>query len=91
EHISGHSTISAASAEILTRLFGEFSYQDSTEVRFGLPVRSFTNYHAAAWEASVSRIYGGIHFRRGCDEGNRLGKEIGGYIWDKLNLRKPRE
>lgn len=91
EHISGHSTISAASAEILTRLFGEFSYKDSTEVRFGLPVRSFTNYHAAALEASISRLYGGIHFRRGCDEGNRLGKEIGGYIWDRLNLRKPRE
>lgn len=91
EHISGHSTISSASAEILTRLFGEFSYTDSTEVRFGLPIRTFPNYHAAALEASISRIYGGIHFRRGCDEGNRLGREIGSYVWDRLNLRKPRE
>jgi hypothetical protein len=91
EHISGHSTISSASAEVLTRLFGEFSYADSTEIRFGLPIRSFPNYHAAAYEASISRIYGGIHFRRGCDEGNRIGKEIGGFVWDRLNLRKPRE
>lgn len=91
EHISGHSTISAASAEILTRLFGEFPYADSTEIRFGLPIRTFRNYHDAAYEASISRIYGGIHFRRGCDEGNRLGKEIGAYVWDRLHLRKPRE
>ena len=91
EHTSGHSTISAASAEILTRLFGEFSFADSTEVRFGLPIRNFQHYHAAALEASVSRLYGGIHFRRACDEGNRIGKQIGGYVWEKLNLRKPRE
>jgi len=91
EHTSGHSTISSASAEVLTRLFGEFPYADSTEIRFGLPVRNFPNFHAAAMEASISRIYGGIHFRRACDEGNRIGKEIGGFVWDRLNLRKPRE
>ena len=89
EYTSGHSTISSASAEILTRLFGEFAYADSAEVRFGLPIRSFSHYHEAAQEASMSRIYGGIHFLRACNEGNRVGRLIGAHVWDKLNLRKP--
>jgi hypothetical protein len=88
EYTSGHSTISAASAEVLTRLFGEFEYTDSTEVRFGLPVRKFNSFHAAAQEASLSRVYGGIHFLRACNEGNRVGKLIAEYITNKLALRK---
>ena len=37
----------------------------------------------------MSRIYGGIHFLRACNEGNRVGRLIGAHVWDKLNLRKP--
>ena len=58
-------------------------------MRFGLPIRSFSHYHEAAQEASMSRVYGGIHFLRACNEGNRVGRLIGAHVWDKLNLRKP--
>lgn len=81
EYTSGHSVISSASAELLTYLMGEgFAYTDDTEVIFELPPRHFTSFRQAAAEASVSRLYGGIHFRdaieAGQDQGARLGREI---------------
>lgn len=80
EHASGHSTITAAAAEILSFQLGEVAFTDSTEFVFGFTVRSFPNFRAAAAEASVSRLYGGIHYRRGCDAAAQHGKEIGKYI-----------
>jgi hypothetical protein len=73
EHASGHSTITAAAAEVLTHHFGDVAFVDSTEVPFGWKPRSFPSFRAAAQEASVSRLYGGIHYRRGCDAGNEHG------------------
>lgn len=81
EHASGHSTITAAAAEVLTHFFGDrFAFVDDTEIEFALPTRSFTSFRQAAQEASISRLYGGIHYRRGCDAGNEHGTMIGRYI-----------
>jgi len=84
EYTSGHSTISAASAEVLTELFGDnVSFIDSTEAKFGHGVGQFKSFNEAAEQASISRIYGGIHFRSGCDEGLKAGKEIGKLVIQK--------
>jgi hypothetical protein len=78
EYTSGHSTISASAAEVLTSLFGDnIAFTDSSELEYALPVRSFPSFRIAAEEASVSRVYGGIHFRSGCENGNALGKQVG--------------
>ncbi len=87
EYPSGHSTISAAAATVLTKLFGPMAYTDDTETPFGYPARSFNNFMDAAQEASVSRVYGGIHFREGCDAGNRLGQMVGNNVMQKLVTR----
>lgn len=77
EHTSGHSTISASAAEMLTHLFGDgYAFTDSSEMEYNLPIRSFKSFRDAALEASVSRVYGGIHYRSGCDNGNLLGKKV---------------
>jgi hypothetical protein len=81
EYTSGHSVISTASAEVMTYLLGDhFSYTDNSEEIFEIPARSFTSFRQAANEASVSRLYGGIHYRdaidNGQDEGRRLGQKI---------------
>jgi hypothetical protein len=87
EHTSGHSTISAISAQILTNLYGKnVSFDDDTEVRFGYPVRSFPSFLDAALEASTSRIWGGIHYPLACNEGNRIGKIMGNHITKKITL-----
>lgn len=89
EYTSGHSVVSKACAVLLTDRFGEnFSYADSTEIEFGLPVRQFRSFREAADEAAISRFYGGIHYMpaisNGLDEGERLGK----FINLKLKTRK---
>jgi len=85
EYTSGHSTTSAAAAEMLTAIFGDgFAYTDSTELPYNLPVRSFPSFREAAKEASISRVYGGIHFRSGCENGNEQGRRVAEVLLKKL-------
>lgn len=86
EYTSGHSTVSSTAAEILTSVFGDgFAFTDSSELAYNLPVRSFKSFRDAASEASISRVYGGIHYRSGCEGGNKQGKKLGEIILKKLN------
>lgn len=85
EYSSGHSVISNAAAKVLTALYGEnFSFVDSTEVAFGLPARKFGSFAAAAAEAAVSRLYGGIHYRDAIETGQVQGKRVGDVVVAKL-------
>ncbi|MFM1794939.1 MAG: hypothetical protein RL642_1324 [Bacteroidota bacterium] len=85
EYTSGHSTVSSTAAEVLTSVFGDgFAFTDSSELEYNLPVRSFSSFREAALEASVSRVYGGIHYRSGCDNGNKQGKKVAEAILKKL-------
>ncbi len=62
-YISGHSTFSGAAATVL-----------------GYIVPSKTQgYLNMASEASISRLYGGIHYRSDCDAGITTGKKVGAY------------
>jgi hypothetical protein len=86
EHSSGHSGISSAAATILTKRFGEnFAFKDTTEKKYIGMVRSFQSFEQAAQEASISRVYGGIHYRSGIDAGIVQGKSIGEYVYDKID------
>jgi membrane-associated phospholipid phosphatase len=91
-YTSGHSTFSAASARVLTRLFGEgypFSTQldqptNSNQINFDPAkrvIRSFNGFDQAAEEASMSRIYGGIHFIFDGQEGLSAGYSIGDLVF----------
>ena len=77
EYISGHSTISSTASNILTYYFGKnFSFIDNTEEEFDLPSRRFKNFIDASKEASISRLYGGIHFKDAINEGINVGNLI---------------
>lgn len=89
EHTSAHSTISAAAATILTRLYGDnFAFSDSTEMEFGIPPRTFKSFLEASEEVAMSRMYGGIHYRWGNEAGSKNGYQIGEYVCNKLKTRK---
>ncbi len=62
-YISGHSTFSAAAADILGYIIPEKK----------------NLYADMAKEASLSRILGGIHYRMDCDSGLAVGYRIGAY------------
>ncbi|MEB0262190.1 MULTISPECIES: vanadium-dependent haloperoxidase [unclassified Mucilaginibacter] len=88
EYPSGHSDISGASAVILTHLFGDnFSYMDTSDLRYIGMQRHFDSFLKAADETSISRFYGGLHYKNSVDQGAAQGRKIGEYIWNNLKLQ----
>ncbi len=85
EYTSGHSTITAAAATVLTALYGEpFSFNDTSDLAYIGLQRHFTSFTAAADEASISRVYGGIHYTFSIQEGAIAGKKLGNQIVGEL-------
>ena len=81
EYTSAHSVISAAAAVTLTDLYGDdMAFDDTTEVAYGLPVRSFDSFLDAADEAAISRVYGGIHYPMAARVGKQQGKQVGRWV-----------
>ena len=83
EYPSGHSTISKASADVLTSYFGQWSFTDpgygmteESRKKFEVTPRKFVSFDDAATEASTSRLYGGIHYSFGLEGGVTLGSCI---------------
>ncbi len=80
EYTSGHSCQSGAASTVLTAVFGnDFAFDDATHKDEGLPVRSFASFEAAAEEAAISRMYGGIHYRFGNEAGLAQGRAVGAF------------
>jgi hypothetical protein len=62
-YISGHSTFSGAAATVLAHLIPE----------------NAEKYTKMASEASLSRMYAGIHYRSDCEVGLEVGQNVGNY------------
>jgi PAP2 superfamily len=78
EYPSGHSVQSGAAFAVLADLFGDaYAFTDRTHDDRGLPARQFRSFAAAAEEAAISRLYGGIHYRPAIDLGLAQGRCIG--------------
>ena len=81
EFTSGHSVISNAAAAVLTALFGDnYKFIDKTEIPFGNDTRSFNSFYEAAFESSMSRVYGGIHYPETARISIIQGKEVGNHV-----------
>ena len=88
EYPSGHSTQSGAAAVVLTSMFGEnFAFEDATHARDGIKPRAFPSFWAAAEEAGISRLYGGIHYRAAIERGLEQGRCVGAFV-NSLRTRK---
>ncbi len=88
EYTSGHSVVSGAAAITLTDIYGDnFAFDDDTEIRYGLPVRSFNSFNEAADEAAISRMYGGIHYRTAVEIGVKQGRDLGKFVLKNLNMK----
>ncbi len=93
EYTSGHSVQSAASAQVLTDLFGTVAFTDHTHDERGFAPRSFNSFFEAAEEAALSRLYGGIHFRTaialGLEQGRCVGRNVSNLEFRGAKLRAP--
>ena len=80
-YTSGHSTFSSAAATMLACFFGtdEVPFAIGSEDRPGV-TRSFASFSAAAREAGMSRIYGGIHYDFDNEAGLASGRTLAEYI-----------
>jgi hypothetical protein len=87
EYPSGHSVVSGAAAEVLTGMFNTVAFTDSSVRKHGMEPRSFTSFWAAASEAAISRMYGGIHYREAIENGLRSGQCIGQNVLNYILLR----
>ena len=96
ESPSGHSTFSAAAAEVLARFTGSdalgFSVTfatGSSSLEPGLAPASpvtvnFATFSEAADAAGFSRRTGGIHFVQADLDGRAMGRKVGSAVWDKV-------
>lgn len=98
EYVSGHSTFSAASAEVLKLFTGSDEFGASVtfeprESRFEpgvTPQQTVTldweTFSEAGDEGGVSRLYGGIHFEDGDLNGKILGQEVGLSVFEQAQF-----
>ena len=87
-----HAVISAAGAEVLISFFHKdhFEFNVTSEVLPGA-VRSFTSFPAAAEEATLSRVFAGVHFLFDLTTGQRLGSDIADFIVDNFLTSRDRD
>jgi uncharacterized repeat protein (TIGR01451 family) len=81
EYTSGHSTQSGAICAVMESLYGSSkAFVDNLYgTSYGGP-RSYPNFEAAAYEAAISRLYGGIHYQFSNTLGVEVGKSVGSNI-----------
>lgn len=84
EYSSGHSALSSGAAGAMTEIFGNVgSITDHTYDYMGFAPRTYTSLMAIAEEAAVSRLYGGIHYKKSLDVGLMEGKQVVANIFSK--------
>jgi hypothetical protein len=85
-----HAVISASGAFLLKSFFQEdrFSFKVTSEVLPGVE-RSFPSFSAAQREATLSRIFAGVHFRSDLTSGSELGEDVADFVFD--HFLQPRD
>jgi PAP2 superfamily len=80
-----HAVIGASGAFVLRSFFrrDRFSFKVTSEVMPGVE-RSFASFSAAQQEATLSRIFAGVHFRSDLTTGSELGKDVADFVFDSF-------
>ncbi len=90
-YISGHSSFSGAAALVLTKWLGGDPFSFGSASLPGV-MRHFPSFTAAAEEAAMSRVYGGIHFAFENADGLATGRKVGAWTlgaFKGVALRQP--
>jgi hypothetical protein len=76
-----HAVISAAASSVLISVLhsDRFAYDVTSEVLPGVE-RSFDSFSAASEEATMSRVFAGVHFRFDLTAGHELGREVADFV-----------
>jgi hypothetical protein len=79
DYPSTHSVAGGAAAVVLARFFDNDAvpFSMTSGPPFAGIARSFKSFSQAARENADSRVWAGIHFRTACEDGIKLGEQIG--------------
>jgi len=83
EYCSAHASLSAAAAESMQQIFGDVgSFTDHTYDYLGFAARTYPSFIAMGEEASISRLYAGIHYKPSIEAGLKQGKIVADNIFN---------
>lgn len=95
---SNHAIFSSSIVYVLNQLYGsnvpfsDASYEgvmmDLGNGPENLGTRHYANFNAMEEEISMSRLYGGIHYRYSCDEGRKQGRKTAQNILNSVRFLK---
>ena len=89
EFPSGHSQTGGAFAGAMTSIFGSsYPITVHTYDHLGKPSRSYASFSDMADSISMSRVYGGIHYKYTCQESKKQGWKIADNIVSIVKFRK---
>ena len=72
----------------LTALLGDSTaYDDATHINLGHPVKRLASFRAAAAEAAISRLYGGIHYPADNEQGAVAGRCVAERVLARVRTR----
>jgi hypothetical protein len=79
---SAHGSIAGGAREVAERIFGRNGHR-ITLSNAAVPgiVLHYTRFKDIAYDIDDARIYGGIHYRFDQEQGGRLGRRVGSYIY----------
>ena len=87
EYPAAHAFVTGAVMEAVTKVLGNHvTVTDHTYDFRGWTPRTYTSLFAAAEEAGISRLYGGIHYLPSINEGLSLAQDLGKKIGE-INVR----
>ncbi|WIA08243.1 hypothetical protein OEZ85_007688 [Tetradesmus obliquus] len=91
EYPSGHQATVGAVLEVLLRTLNNKDSVTFTLTSESAPWlnRSYSSLTAAAQEVGDSRTFGGVHFPSANADGLKLGRIIGGKVFDRIAANKP--
>lgn len=84
DYLAGHAMGGGAGAAVMEHFFGEdFGFTVTSPETPGI-ARSFGSFYEAGLEDTLSRIYGGVHYRSASEEGLAAGIAMGNYIVENV-------
>lgn len=83
DYISGHSVFGGAASAILTKFFGDTSFEIPSQELPGVS-RSYGSFSEAADENADSRLFGGVHINAANVDGVLVGENIGNFVFENF-------
>ena len=88
-YVSGHSCEMGAGSKVFINLFtngsGDYDFTDDSQLQYGFPARSYTNFNSMAEECAASRFYAGIHYPMDNEKGLLCGRTVGDNVNTLIN------